>query len=69
MDQLSVEEASAFHPWAPVLWGGNARSRADRLRQLGWKPKAGQLSENLPAMIAEEEKSIGQQTNKATFDK
>ena len=36
VDQLSVDEASKFHPWAPVLWGGNCRSRATRLRSLGW---------------------------------
>jgi len=69
VDKLSVEDASAQHPWAPLIWGGNCRSRADRLRSLGWKPQGPTLYESLPAMINEEVKSAGTQTQKLTFDK
>lgn len=54
VDQLSVDEASKFHPWAPVLWGGNCRSRATRLQSLGWKPQGPTIWEALPAMVKEE---------------
>jgi nucleoside-diphosphate-sugar epimerase len=54
IDRLSVEEACKFHPWAPVLWGGNCRSRASRLRSLGWKPEGPAIGEALPAMVKAE---------------
>ncbi|KAJ5548489.1 hypothetical protein N7513_005723 [Penicillium frequentans] len=54
VDQLSVDEASKFHPWAPVLWGGNCRSRATRLQTLGWKPQGPTVWEALPAMVKAE---------------
>ena len=40
IDQITLEEATKWHPLAFVLWGGNARSRAERLRNLGWRPEA-----------------------------
>jgi nucleoside-diphosphate-sugar epimerase len=54
VDQLSVDEASKLHPWAPVLWGGNCRSRASRLRSLGWKPTGPTVAKCLPSMIESE---------------
>ncbi|KAF7718836.1 Uncharacterized protein PECH_007145 [Penicillium ucsense] len=54
VDPLSVDEALKFHPWAPVLWGGNCRSRASRLRSMGWKPEGPTLWEALPAMVKAE---------------
>ncbi|KAJ5352699.1 hypothetical protein N7452_001673 [Penicillium brevicompactum] len=54
VDQLSVDEASKFHPWAPVLWGGNCRSRATRLQSLGWKPQGPTVFEALPDMVKAE---------------
>ncbi|RLL99782.1 hypothetical protein CFD26_106916 [Aspergillus turcosus] len=51
VDQLPVDEATKFHPWAPVLWGGNCRSRASRLRTLGWKPTVTTVSASLPEMV------------------
>ena len=39
VDKLSVAAASAVHPWAPLIWGGDARGRSDRLHGLGWKPQ------------------------------
>lgn len=54
VDQLSVDEASKFHPWAPVLWGGNCRSRATRLQSLGWKPQGPTVFGALPDMFKAE---------------
>lgn len=34
VDMISVEEASNYHPAAFILQGGNASSRAERLRKL-----------------------------------
>lgn len=39
LDSLTAEDASSLHPWAPLMWGMNMRSRASRLRALGWAPK------------------------------
>lgn len=69
LDKLSVADASAQHPWAPLIWGGNARSRSDRLHKLGWKPSGPGLYDSLPAMINEEAKTLGTQSSKLTFDK
>jgi len=69
VDKLSVADAAALHPWAPLIWGGNARSRSDRLHSLGWKPHGPSLSESLPSMIAEEVKTSGTPASKLTFDK
>lgn len=51
VDPIPVDEALKFHPWAPVLWGGNCRSRASRLRTLGWKPNVTTPSASLPEMV------------------
>ncbi|KAH6722627.1 hypothetical protein DL95DRAFT_366455 [Leptodontidium sp. 2 PMI_412] len=69
VDKLSVADASALHPWAPLIWGGNCRSRSDRIEKLGWKAKGPRFQESLPAMIAAEVKTLGTQSSKTTFDK
>jgi hypothetical protein len=69
VDKLSVADAAALHPWAPLIWGGNARSRSDRLHKLGWKPQGPSLFESLPSMVNEEAKTLGTQSAKLTFDK
>jgi nucleoside-diphosphate-sugar epimerase len=51
LEEMTVEDASKIHPWAPILWGGNARSRAERLRKLGWTPKMGNVDESLAEMV------------------
>ncbi|OBT63732.1 hypothetical protein VE03_06161 [Pseudogymnoascus sp. 23342-1-I1] len=58
VDQLSAEDATKLHPWAPMLWGSNARSRADRLRGLGWKPVAPSLKESLGEIVDVEIKAL-----------
>jgi hypothetical protein len=69
VDKVSVADAVALHPWAPLIWGGNARSRSDRLHALGWKPQGPGVYESLPSMINEEVKILGSQSSKLTFDK
>lgn len=66
VDKLTVEEASAMHPWAPVLWGGNSRGSAERLKALGWNGSGKSFSESLPDMIDAE---VGKQglNQKLTF--
>ncbi|KUJ12211.1 NAD(P)-binding protein [Mollisia scopiformis] len=69
IDKLSVAETSALHPWAPLIWGGNCRSRSDRLHQLGWKPQGPSVFESIPSMVQAEAKTLGTQSSKTTFDK
>lgn len=69
IDKLSTADALALHPWAPLIWGGNSRSRSDRLHQLGWKAAGPNVFDSLPSMIAEEVKSLGTHSSKTTFDK
>ncbi|KFY81471.1 hypothetical protein V500_11382 [Pseudogymnoascus sp. VKM F-4518 (FW-2643)] len=58
VDHLTVEEATKLHPWASMLWGSNARSRAERLRGLGWKPVAPSLKESLGEIVDVEIKAL-----------
>lgn len=51
VDKVSVEEATAMHPWARILWGGNSRGFAERLETLGWKSNGQNLVDSLPEMI------------------
>ncbi|KAH7319125.1 hypothetical protein BKA65DRAFT_437816 [Rhexocercosporidium sp. MPI-PUGE-AT-0058] len=39
VDVLSEEQALELHPWALILFATNMRTRASRLRALGWVPK------------------------------
>ncbi len=50
VDQLDPAQVVEFHPWAPVLWAGNCRSRADRFR-VGWIPSGPSIYESIPAMV------------------
>ncbi|EHK99863.1 hypothetical protein M7I_4185 [Glarea lozoyensis 74030] len=67
IEKLNPEEASAIHPWAPLLWGGNCRSRGDRIRALGWKPVGPGLYECIPEMVDVEINSLGTQSAATTF--
>lgn len=68
IDQLEPTAASKFHPWAPLLWGGNCRSRSDRFHALGWKPVGPTIYESIPAMVDFEIKTLGTQSSGTTFD-
>ncbi|KAH8882405.1 NAD(P)-binding protein [Thozetella sp. PMI_491] len=58
LDKLSPEESAKIHPWGPLIWGSNARSRGQRLRKLGWKPESPTVFEELPAMVEAERKQL-----------
>jgi hypothetical protein len=66
VDKITVESAAAMHPWAPILWGGNSRGSAERLKLLGWKSSGKGFLESLPSMIDAEvgKEGLGQ---KLTF--
>lgn len=68
IDAIDTESASKWHPWAPLLWGGNCRSRSDRLRALGWKPTGPTIYESIPEMVSFEIANLGSQTASTTFD-
>ncbi|RDW75541.1 NAD(P)-binding Rossmann-fold containing protein [Coleophoma cylindrospora] len=67
IDKLTPEEASAIHPWAPLLWGGNCRSKGDRIHALGWKPIGPTVYESLPEMVDVEIKTLGKSVVATTF--
>jgi hypothetical protein len=48
-----------MHPWAPILWGGNSRGSAERLKALGWKSSGRGFAESLPEMIDAEVEGRG----------
>lgn len=39
VDSISAEEAKKIHPMGHIMWGCGERTRADKLAELGWKPK------------------------------
>ncbi len=54
IDKISIEDAKKLHPFSFVLWGGNARSRAERLRKLGWQPKAKSVWDWMETIVDDE---------------
>lgn len=54
VEHVLVAEASRHHPWAGLMWGGNCRSRGERLRNLGWKSIGPSIYESLSWMTDEE---------------
>lgn len=67
VDKLSIETASGVHPWAPLIWGGNCRSRADRFGATGWKPTGPTIYKSLPEMVDFEINALGAQSAHTTF--
>ncbi|KAL9111273.1 MAG: hypothetical protein Q9227_004352 [Pyrenula ochraceoflavens] len=51
LDELTTDESTRVHPWGPILWGSNCRSRADRLKSSGWRAKAPDVFAEIPGMI------------------
>ena len=39
VESVPAEVAAGYHPFGPLMWGCGANFRADRLGQLGWRPK------------------------------
>ena len=49
---LPAAEVKNIHPYGPVLWGSNSRSRAERARKyLGWAPKMTGVEASLPSVV------------------
>ncbi|KAH0566351.1 hypothetical protein GP486_000257 [Trichoglossum hirsutum] len=69
VDKVSAEDASRLHPWGPLLWGGNCRSRAERIRKLGWEPRGPGIDSCLEEMVDKEIEAFGTGEKKLTFDK
>jgi hypothetical protein len=51
VDKIIFKEATAMHPWDPILWGRNSRGSRERLKALGWKSNGKDLLESLPDMV------------------
>jgi hypothetical protein len=67
VDKLSVEDATALHPWGPILWGGNSRGSAERLKTLGWKVSGKSIADSLAAMVEFEATADEGMRQKLTF--
>lgn len=39
VESVSAQVAKEIHPFGPIMWGCGERTRADKLAELGWKPK------------------------------
>ncbi|KIW15124.1 hypothetical protein PV08_07911 [Exophiala spinifera] len=39
VESISIDTAAKIHPFGPIMWGCGERTRADKLAELGWKPK------------------------------
>ena len=39
VESVPVEVAADIHPFGAIMWGCGATFRADKLKELGWKPK------------------------------
>ncbi|KAH7152594.1 hypothetical protein EDB81DRAFT_930899 [Dactylonectria macrodidyma] len=60
VDQVSGEEADKLLPHGSVLYGTNARGRANRAEAvLGWKPQKENLEHEIPRLVAQEAHSLG----------
>ncbi|RDI82776.1 hypothetical protein Vi05172_g7202 [Venturia inaequalis] len=68
VDKLSVEEATQIHPWGAILWGGNSRGSAERLKMLGWKAAGKRVEGSLAEMVEFEVKAGEGERQKLTFE-
>ncbi|KAF3914337.1 hypothetical protein AA313_de0205820 [Arthrobotrys entomopaga] len=64
VDELTVEEIRALHPYGPILWGTNSLSVASRGRKvLGWVPEEVALEETLEEEVEVAFKSLNDNTD------
>lgn len=68
VDKLSVEETTQLHPLGAILWRGNSRDSAERLKTLGWKTSGKKIAGSLPAMVEYEAKAGDAERQKLTFE-
>ncbi|KAL2802323.1 hypothetical protein BJX63DRAFT_415314 [Aspergillus granulosus] len=51
IDYLDAESVSTIWSLGPLIWGANARARAERLNEMGWRPSGLSLREATEAAI------------------
>lgn len=51
IDCLDPESVSKIWSLGPLIWGLNARARAEKLKELGWVPSSSSRSESMGAVI------------------
>lgn len=51
IDRLDSESTSKIWSLGPMIWGLNARARAEKLKELGWLPSGPSRSESMGAVI------------------
>lgn len=60
VDDLSIEEVAKLHPWGPLLWGSNCRSKASRARKLfGWIPEYPDVWSSIEGYVVEGARANG----------
>lgn len=59
IEELSEVEVETIIPQGAFLYGGNCRSRADRLRGMGWKARRESVWDSLPGAIDVEIQRVG----------
>lgn len=65
VESMSGDEASKYHPYGALLWGGNSRSRASRAKKLlGWKPSAPSVFDTLDEALRIEAKGLSKHKEK-----
>lgn len=52
LNSLDVGDAAAIWEMGPIVWGGNSRCKANKLRKLGWNPGGIQPMETLRETIS-----------------
>ena len=53
-------EIEKLHPWGPLLWGTNSRSKAIRARKLlGWSPTERTIQDEVPDTVHSEAVALG----------
>ncbi|KAI9754560.1 MAG: peroxisome- protein [Chaenotheca gracillima] len=51
VEGLPEDEINKIQPFGAVLWGGNSRGKAQRIRALGWKPHAPDVYSTLAGTV------------------
>jgi hypothetical protein len=60
MEVIDAEKADLLSGHASILWGTNARTRANKARQtLGWSPLGLSLADTIPDLVRREAEGLG----------
>lgn len=66
VDHLNEKQALSLHPYGLYLWGSSMRSRAQKLKDLGWRPKDPDCRELLRRLARVEWESFQRQQKAKT---